>query len=265
MELIERINVLEGEVKLVKSEIKKVLIDLREAMNNLENPFAHIEPGGPGISIGVGGVGGPAPPNAGVVAPQSESEEVGDSSVSEPNPEPKPRSIPKSEPMSVPNPESVPEPKPSPEIKEEKAAIEDAATELVPEVTPGVVEENREKEKIKKLMMVTGSEGAEEIDINTLTQLMKWTDDTLSTIGKNKLNEILDLYDRTGQLSKGVKDLIYRIEEISDVNHAKEIEEVEMKDCIIAVDQLDTIITGETETPVPLLLSEEDLEKCQKV
>ena len=43
MELIERINSLEGEVKLIKTEIKKVLIDLRETMNNLENPFANIE------------------------------------------------------------------------------------------------------------------------------------------------------------------------------------------------------------------------------
>ncbi|MDI6886973.1 MAG: hypothetical protein QMD22_11690, partial [archaeon] len=43
MELIERINRLEGEVKLIKAEIKSVLIDLREFMNNYENPFINVE------------------------------------------------------------------------------------------------------------------------------------------------------------------------------------------------------------------------------
>ena len=42
MELIDRISGLEGEMNTVKGEIKKVLIDLREAMSATENPFTHL-------------------------------------------------------------------------------------------------------------------------------------------------------------------------------------------------------------------------------
>ena len=43
MELIERINSLEKEIKVLKGEIKSILVDLRESMNLLGNPFASIE------------------------------------------------------------------------------------------------------------------------------------------------------------------------------------------------------------------------------
>ena len=43
MELMERINSLEKEIKVLKGEIKSILVDLRESMNLLENPFASIE------------------------------------------------------------------------------------------------------------------------------------------------------------------------------------------------------------------------------
>lgn len=259
MELIERINAIEGEVKLVKSEIKKVLIDLREAMNNLENPFAHIEAGGPGLSIGIGGMGGP--PSGGV--PDE------DNAVPEPVPAPTPEPVP--EPVAAPTPEpvpepvlvpaSVPKPEPMPEVKAEPEAMEEIVPGSEPEVTldlASVPAKPEEKGLLQKIMMVTGGEAVEKIDIQILTQLMKWTEDALSIIGKSKLNEILDLYERTGKLSQELKDTIYRIEDLSEVNSMKEIEEVEMRDCIVAVDQLDKIITGETETPIPLMLSEEE-------
>ena len=43
MELIERINSLGKEIKVLKGEIKSILVDLRESMNLLGNPFASIE------------------------------------------------------------------------------------------------------------------------------------------------------------------------------------------------------------------------------
>ena len=261
MELIERINAIEGEVKLVKSEIKKVLIDLRETMNNSENPFAHIEAGGgPGINIGVGGVVGP--PSGGV--PDE------DNTVPEPVPEPVPAPVPEHIPAPVPEPvpATVPNPEPMPEVKAEPEAMEEIVPGSEPEVTPmdlaSVPAKSEEKGLLQKIMMVTGGEAVEKIDIQILTQLMKWTEEALSIIGKSKINEILDLYERTGKLSQELKDTIYRIEDLSEVNSMKAIEEVEMQDCIVAVDQLDKIITGETGTPIPLMLSEEEeaLEEC---
>ncbi len=130
--------------------------------------------------------------------------------------------------------------------------------------------EPEEREKQQKLIHATENEYSEIIGVLMLTKLMKWTDDTLRIIGKTKLNETLDLYEHTGKLSQEVKDLIYRIEDIFSAtafNHAKEDDEIEMKDCILAVDQLDRIITGEpetemgtTEAPLALLFPEQELE-----
>lgn len=39
MELGSKVTTLENEFKLIKGEVKEVLIDIREIMNNLENPF----------------------------------------------------------------------------------------------------------------------------------------------------------------------------------------------------------------------------------
>ena len=43
MELIERINNIDNEIKVLKGGIKSVLIDLREVMNTNENPFSHLK------------------------------------------------------------------------------------------------------------------------------------------------------------------------------------------------------------------------------
>jgi hypothetical protein len=212
MELNERINALEGEVKLIKTEIKKVLIDLREFMNNYENPFVNAEQ--------LRSV--PAPDNVGI------KEEVEMTELRE-----------------VRMPVEVVEPKYEPRVEHEKNQPASSSSEALKAI-------ERVKEKVN---------GAEKMDIFMLTQLMKWADNSLATIGEEKLNGIIDLYDRTGRLTKEMKEVIIKIEDLSDVNHANEIEEIEMKEAILVIYQLDRIVTGETGTQPPLLLSEEELAK----
>lgn len=228
MELNERINVLEGEVKLVKSEIKKVLVDLRETMNNLENPFVNIE-------------------QLKKATPETEIREKEHEEIRE-----------KEERIPLEEVEVVPKPEHEPEFEPEIAQVATATTTRR--------DRDGDREEMKKLAKITG-EGAEKIDIFALTQLMKWADNSLSNIGKEKLDKILDLYDLTGRIPKETKDMISNIEALSDVNHAKEKEEIEMKDYILAIYQLDRILTGETQAQAqaPILLSSEELEKCLKV
>ena len=238
MELIERINGLEGELKLVKTEIKKVLIDLRELMNNYENPFVNIE-----------NLKGP------VREPEKEVREERNTRIKE-------------ELLDEEEEEEEEEPVYKAELESEEEEDEDEEEE--PE--PGVNKvssvrvrggESGKKKKLAKLKKITGS-GTGKIDIFTLTQLMKWADNSLATIGKEKLNEIIDLYELTGRLPKEIKDVIFKIEELSTVNSVDK-EQIEMKDCILAIFQLDRIVTGETGAQAPLMLSEDDLERWLKV
>ena len=239
MELIERINGLEGELKLVKTEIKKVLIDLRELMNNYENPFVNLENLKGATSVR---------------EPKKEVREERNTRIKEELPEEE---------------DEEDEPVYKAELESESGEDEEEEEEEE-EPEPGVNKvssvrgsESGKKKKLAKIKKITGS-GTGKIDIFTLTQLMKWADNSLATIGKEKLNEIIDLYELTGRLPKETKDVIFKIEELSTVNSVDK-EQIEMKDCILAIFQLDRIVTGETGAQAPLMLSEDDLERWLKV
>lgn len=216
MELNERINALEGELKLVKAEIKKVLVDLREMMNNYENPFVNVE-------------------QLNKVSEQKPAEEA--------------------------NPEIKPEEEPEPQVYP-------AAPTAVTTTTKEERSKDKDREELKKIEKAKAqlkAKGMDKIDVYTLTQLMKWADNWLAKIGKDKLNEIISLYDFTGRLPKENKEIISKIVDLSGVDvDATKKEKIEMKDCIIAIYQLDRIVTGET-TQAPILFSEEELSKWLKV
>jgi len=239
MELIERIDGLEGELKLVKTEIKKVLIDLRELMNNYENPFVNIENLKGATSVR---------------EPKKEVREERNSRIKEELPEEEEEDE-EEEPVYKAELES--------ESEEDEEEEEEEPEPGVNKVSSARGSESGKKKKLAKLKKIAGS-GTGKIDIFTLTQLMKWADNSLATIGKEKLNEIIDLYELTGRLPKETKDVIFKIEELSTVNPVDK-EQIEMKDCILAIFQLDRIVTGETGAQAPLMLSEDDLERWLKV
>ena len=237
MELNERINALDGELKLVKAEIKTVLIDLRETMNNYENPFVNVEQ-----------LGKVKDKEREVIKEEKEEE----SRIRE---ERIPVKQEEEEPAFKPEPEYVPEYEPEyePEVAPAPRSRSVAKTDT----------DRARMDKVEKAQFkVKGTE--KKIDIFTLTQLMKWADNSLADIGKDKLNEVIALYNITGRLPAEMKGLITKIEDLSEVNHVDK-EQIEMKDCILAIYQLDRIVTGETGAQAPLMLSEDDLEKWLKV
>jgi hypothetical protein len=229
MELIERINALEGEVKVIKGEIKSVLIDLRELMNNYENPFINVEQ----LSR--------------VKEREKEKEEKR---------------------------EVIREDKGRKDKEQERTG--GAEGRIEPESKPEIATPETAQKENREIQFTTKRDGEElkrvekeishkggKIDIFTLTQLMKWADNSISNIGKDKLNELIDLYELTGRMPEGIKEIIPRIEDLSNAN-ATTKDKIEMKDCVIAVFQLDRIVTGETGAQAPLLLSEDEISKWLK-
>ena len=67
MELNQKIRELEAELKLLKNEVKEVLLDIRETVLNHENPFTSVGPPAP-KDVGTG----QEPPRQEVVAQQEE-------------------------------------------------------------------------------------------------------------------------------------------------------------------------------------------------
>ena len=94
-----------------------------------------------------------------------------------------------------------------------------------------------------ELSGIDGEQGR--VDTMTLAQLMQWADNTLNLIGMEKLNQILGLYELTGRLSKEIKNTIFKIADVPDATRGPKRERVETKNCVIALCELNRILTGE--------------------
>ena len=210
MELNNKIMAIEEEVKQIKTEIKTVLIDLREIMNNYDNPFVNAGPMKKAVDTEIA---------------VNENHDV--------------------------DLESVPANEPAGTVNNHLDAPTDRDKILD---YPGI-----DRIELNKLVEETN------IDIITLTRLMNWTDKALFTIGKDKLNASLDLYDSTGRLPKETKDVIIKIEVFSAANSATVDKEAEMKDCIHVLYHLDKIVCGDCQEPLLLPEEESELEEWLKV
>lgn len=87
----------------------------------------------------------------------------------------------------------------------------------------------------------------------TLSQLIQWADRTLNLIGVENLKYVVDLYELTGRLSKEMKEAILKITELPSASVTPENEHVETKCYIIALFELNKILTGENHELITLL------------
>lgn len=230
MELIDRINALEGEMKLVKSEIKKVLVDLCETMNTAENPFAYLEQ----LRLLPGGVDEERLKNLEAAVEQLK-ESGGGSGIDEERIKKVEEAMEGLKEMGK-NLEAVIAKLAETEKHAEKPFIHDQAVS---------------QSELNEIGMV--EHGTEIVDTITLAQLVQWADTTLNLVGMEKLNQVVELYELTGRISKEMKDTIFKIVELPDIALTPEKEHVETKHCIIALCELDRILTGRNQDLFVLL------------
>jgi archaellum component FlaD/FlaE len=225
MELNQKMASLENELRLVKGEVKKLLVDIREIMNNMENPFYDVQnksAGGPSFEIHMAGGGDELPgfktskeremENKDVKSAGSIRETVQESDkYFQPADKPE-RGIPQDLAEML---------KQYEEMKHREDMQKEVPKEM-PKENPGILHENG-------------------IDIFTLTELMRWTDHTLMTIGRDKLDRILDLYTLTGHLSQDLKDIVKNIANLSDQDTAED-GAATVKDHITVISHLNVIL-----------------------
>jgi len=274
MELVERISALENEQKLVKSEIKKVLIDLREMMNTAENPFSYLEQL---QEAGVGGVDrkrlekleedvkqlkemgmdGGNEIEERIKKLEETMEELKEFGNGIDEEKLKNLEDDMQELKELSNAEVE-------QLKNLEAAIEklaEAETETQtqlqsekpiihnPMTAASAASASESESEPKKIGTGTagmgiGSESAI-VDTVTLAQLMQWADTTLNLIGAEKLNQIVELYELTGCISREMKNTILKVAELPDAVLSPEKGHIEMRHCIIALLDLHRILTGE--------------------
>ncbi len=229
MELEKKIISLESEFRIVKGEIKKLLVDLREIMNNSDNPFY------------TGNASALLSRSSEIVPVRSESLASDE----------------KEEITSETNRADTPLPSCSPGLslskghegpKENSTGLEGNPDLMVllreyaglsPVASPEKKDQISPENPPETFSLAAAP--LNKIDLFTLIELMRWTEYTLRTIEREKLKEVLEFYEFTGHLNERIKDIILKIVKLSDEDPEHEYR-TSMKDYITALAQLNTIL-----------------------
>lgn len=205
MELDKRVNEIETELKIMKGEIKELLVDIRDLVNKNENPFCSI------------------PSLEALKREVPEKEECTDK-----------------QPDLTCNGEN--ELKPSAGISESGNQNVKNGENSLKLASPG--QGNSLLDFQKQEMHGPETEKFRKIDTFTLVELMRWVDYAVSTIGHSNLEELLNLYTLTGHLPEETKGIIENIAKLSIEEPAGE-DGVSMKDNIMVLSQLSAILNPE--------------------
>ena len=166
-----RIFALEAELNELKGSIKKLLVDLREQMNNIENPFQDMRQLTTLIQPGV--------------APEVPSDEEGKEEEEE---------------------EAKRKEEEETKREEEETKRKEAYEGLEEPIPIGGLKEELGGEKIKVKEKLT-----ELIDPFSLGGLMEWTESMLKKYGRERFEEILDISHLTGYASDNIVNVIFKI------------------------------------------------------
>lgn len=201
MELDKRVTGLETELKIIKGEVRELLVDIRDQMNRTDNPFCKIQ--------------------------NQEVPEV---------------ETPKKE-------TPVEEEKAEEKIQGEKSPVHqghlektEANSDVVnPDTIQAVREAVKQEGAKQEIIQESTDSGRKEINTITLVELMCWVDYAVRTVGHNNLDELLNLYNVTGHLSDGLREVLQNIANLSIEEPAEE-SKVSMKDNIMVLSQLSEIL-----------------------
>jgi archaellum component FlaD/FlaE len=205
MELDKRVNEIETELKIMKGEIKELLVDIRDLVNKSENPFCSV-PSLEALKIGI-----------------PEKEESVDN-----------------QPTEVSNEETGLSP--ITEVSEFDNQIVKNSESFLKSTRSS--QENPVQNIPRKEMNRPEPESLRKIDTFMLVELMRWVDYAVRTIGHSNLKELLNLYTLTGQLPEETRRIIENIANLSIEEPAEE-ERVSMKDNIMVLSQLSAIMNPE--------------------
>lgn len=263
-----KLTSLESEVNIVKGEVKALLIDIREIMNNMENPFHNIR----SISDSPG-----TPPDTRMREEDAPMSGISPEDMLEQEPQPELVGMPVQEEEmqqmdAGPAPDvagQVETPGPAPDFTEmfrqyEEAKqsggdgttqeempgpapdftgmpVQDEIPEPVPDFADAPLQYEEAKQSEEMLEETPGIQPDNGFDIHTLTELMRWADYTLATIERGKLDELLDLCVLTGHVPETLKDVISKITDLSTQEIA-EGSTATMQDHISAIFQLNAVL-----------------------
>ncbi len=200
-----RLEKLEKEIELLKGSIKRLLLDIRETMNNLENPFQNLQ------GLAESGIAQQPQPIQIIPTPIPEVKEEKEEERAEEEKEEK-REIEEE----------------SREVERQVAADESVTSEgieIQKEVVPEeggsmqqVVVEDVEGKAVKERKLDVQVLGTVKYDILTLFDLMEWVKGMLEKYDINSLKTMLEVFEVAGYISSEAKEFVGKVADLMAAN-----------------------------------------------
>lgn len=200
-----RLEKLEKEVETLKGSIKRLLLDIRETMNRLENPFVNLQ------SLAEANIVPQSAPQIQIVPtniPLEEEKESQKETVEE---------------------SKEAEEKKEKEIKQENkkfAEFEEFENKVeekmkAPSVAKQVEPIVKEEEKIESLYPIR--DNTTKLDFLVLFNLMEWVHSVVSRQSYEAFKLMLEVFESTGYIKSDTKDLIIKLADLVKSNGSKEV------------------------------------------
>jgi archaellum component FlaD/FlaE len=225
----KKVEKLEKEVMIIKGSIKKLIVDIREQMNNAENPFLNIQqlqmpPQAPALSDDT-----KEPENAGQDNEEQEAKKL--------------------------SPKDKKHKKPSAKDPEEEELGDDRESHSHPEDEtadlPGyrqqglsrrdlemISEFEEQKKMLEAMKSRTGAAGpaslmgTRRIDPYTMNQIMDWTRMMLRKNGSERMKDLLEMYVSTGYISEETRAIIQRMSKLMESEPTRPPKRLDIKECV---------------------------------
>ncbi len=236
MELNDKVTQLEDEIKILKSEVQAVLLDLRDSCLSGENPF---NPAASPVNIQPIIINQPPPvPDEPPPATDEEHEVT-------------PEENRESEPPEREEPANEPEPADKPElIASEKTAHEEVKRAWRAEIEPGL-----RGLQFKAREATAGPEG--KADLATIAGLVQWVTESTGRLGRERTNVILDTSEMMGHLPPDIKEIMAKFISLTPDGCSGE---VTTRDYLMSLIGLDSLLGKGNKSEIALLsiLSQEN-------
>ncbi|MBI2964866.1 MAG: hypothetical protein HYY34_01530 [Chloroflexi bacterium] len=249
-----RIKAVEGELGLLKNQIQQTLLDIREHVLELTNPFGSGSRPARDWSSRPAASAEPAPMVT-VVAPPAfpaGSEQVVESQVVEtiePPAPPEPR--PEPEAQATPGLDSFDalfDAPAAPGLENPASSAPENAWDEPPAHAPEPmrsVSSPRDHHQPQPPVSAPASapeppmDKGSKIDLITLTSMVKWVDQTTRRIGKERVMVILDIYEMAGRITPATKQVVQRLCALTDGSSE---ESIPLRDVVGAMLQIDGLL-----------------------
>jgi archaellum component FlaD/FlaE len=217
----KKVEKLEKEIIIIKGSIKKLIVDIREQMNNAENPFLNIQQMHMPQQMPMANedTGSPEVPEV----PELDDEEP---ESKKPASKDKKRRRQSDEDL---------EEEASDEGRKDSDHLQQGLSRRDLEMISEFEEQKKMLEAMKSKTSASGPAsltGSKRIDPYTMNQIMDWTRMMLRKNGSERMKDLLEMYVSTGYIGEETKAIIQRMSKLMESEPTRPPKRLDIKECV---------------------------------